>query len=395
MAAQGGFEELLGRVTTYPARVEALGGSLLTNLAMVAEIPAPTFHESARAQFLRDRLTEVGYQSCHIDAQGNVAALLPGSDEGTGEDAAPTPLLVAHLDTPAAGDLDHTVSLAPESAHGVAVADNALGVAALASLPAVLEELDVQPPGQIAVLASTGGLGDGDIRGLRFFLAHTDLAIDFGICVEGVQLGRLSHGSVGMIRGAITCRAPADEQPTAFGSAGAIPTLNEVIDGILALPMPARPKTSVVLSQVRGGSPSIRPAASATVHFVVRSEAGRQVTSLVRRINEIVAEVDAASAATVELNIVGRRQPGGLPFDHPLVARTHRIMRRLELQPHLTPSTSELAAFISEGVPAITLGMSFGHDVGTDKERVSIDAMYTGVAQLVAVIEAIEAGYCR
>lgn len=386
---------MLGRVAVYPARIEALSGSLLTNLSMVAEIPAPTFHESARAHFFCDRLSEVGYQNCHIDAQGNVAALLPTSADDDVADSAPTLLLVAHLDTPAAAEADHTVELSPELARGVAVADNALGLAALASLPTVLDELGIQPHGQIVALGSTGGLGEADNRGLRFFLEHTDVAIDFGICIEGVQLERLSHTSVGMIRGTISCRVPVDEPQAAFSSGGAIPPLSEVIDAILALPTPARPKTSVVLSQIKGGNTTIWPAPAATLHFVVRSESGRQVTTLLRRINEIVAEVDATAEASVELTIVARRQPGGLPFDHPLIARTRRIMRRLELQPQLIPSTSELAAFISAGVPAITLGLSRGHDVGTDSERVSIDDIYTGVAQVAAVIEAIEAGYCK
>ena len=70
-------------------------------------------------------------------------------------------------------------------------------------------------------------------------------------------------------------------------------------------------------------------------------------------------------------------------------------MQRLQLQPQLTPSTSELAAFISAGVPAVTLGVSRGHDVGTESERVSIDAVYTGVAQLAAIVEAIGAGHCQ
>ena len=394
VAARRSFDELLANVAGYPARLEPLGGSLLTNLAMIAEIPAPTFQEGARARFLQTRFAEVGYGNCSVDAEGNVTALLPSSPTDQSTSSAPTLLLVAHLDAQTAADVDHTVSLTSEAAYGAAVADNALGLATLASLPTLLKQLEVEPRVQIVALASTGGLGVGDIRGLRFFLDNTALSIGFGVCVEGVQLGRLSYSSIGMIRGTVSCAVPADAQLTAFGGGGAITVLNEVIDGILALPTPSRPKTSVVLSRVQGGSSGNRPATSAYLDFEIRSESGRVATSLLRHVARLVAEVRAAADATVELNIHARRQPGGLDFDHPLVAGTRRVMERLELPPRVSPSTSELAAFISAGIPAVTLGITTGHEVGTLSESVSIEAMYLGVAQLVAIIEAIGDGYC-
>ena len=50
-------------------------------------------------------------------------------------------LLVAHTDTPVAATVDHTVMVQPERVIGPSVADNALGLAVVAALPAVLERL--------------------------------------------------------------------------------------------------------------------------------------------------------------------------------------------------------------------------------------------------------------
>jgi tripeptide aminopeptidase len=398
--ARTGFEQLLKQVGAYPHVLGALRDSLLTNLAMIAEISAPTFEEAERAQFMQTRLAEVGYGDCSIDELGNVAGILANVGDrhpvaAAAEDEEPgTILLVAHLDSPPLSGAHGSVVLRPEAVSGEAVADNALGLAVLASLPTMLEEVGLRPRSQIVAVATSRALGLGDLRGIRFFLENTKLPVRFGVCIEGVQLGRLSFASLGMFRGSIRCSVPDVYDWSSFTGGGAIATLSDVLSKALALRIPTRPRTTIVLGRIAGGTAAGIAAATATVDFEIRSESGQVVASLLHDFGEIVSEVGAGSEADVTLTINARRRRSGLEFAHPLVSRTRRIMQQLELRPRLAPSTGELTAFIDKGVPAITIGMTTGSGLGSEHEQIEITPMYRGMAQLIGIIAAIDQGYC-
>ena len=115
---------------------------------------------------------------------------------------------------------------------------------------------------------------------MRFFLDHAKLPLQFGLCVEGVELGRLSYTSIGMIRGEISCEVPEEYDWTRFGAGGAISTLNDIISRMLEIPTPDRPRTAIVLGRIEGGTSASTIATRAALQFEVRSESGATVRQL-------------------------------------------------------------------------------------------------------------------
>ena len=386
-----GFESIVKRIGDLPEALHGLQDVLLANLAMIAEIPAPTFDEDARAAFVQERFAELGYSDCSMDEVGNVAGVLPG-DEGAADRNI---LLVAHTDTPVAATIDHTVMVQPERVIGPSVADNALGLAVVAALPTVLERLGLTLRSTVLGLACSRGLGRGNLEGVRFFLDHAKLPLQFGLCVEGVEIGRLSYTSIGMIRGEIACEVPEEYDWTRFGAGGAISTLNDIISRMLEIPTPDRPRTALVLGRIDGGTSASTIATRAALLFEVRSESGTTVRQLLQDISDIIEEVSLQTGADIRLNIFARRRPGGIAFTHPLVRRTRRVMRSLALTPRLSPSTSELSAFIDHRVPAVTVGLTSGESLGQRNEAVRIAPIYTGLAQLLGIVLAMDGGYCE
>jgi len=71
------------------------------------------------------------------------------------------------------------------------------------------------------------------------------------------------------------------------------------------------------------------------------------------------------------------------------------VMQSLALTPRLSPSTSELSAFIDQGVPAVTVGLTSGEALGQRNEAVRIAPIYTGLAQLLGIVLAMDGGYCE
>ncbi|HUZ18912.1 MAG TPA: peptidase [Spirochaetia bacterium] len=383
-----GIIDILEKLPLVQNRIHELRETILANLVMIGEIPAPTFQEAARVEFLVNRFTESGLQNCSTDEVGNALGILPG--RGGNRDI----LLVAHLDSEYDGKVDHSISVQQNSVSGPAVGDNALGAAALASLPFILEQLDIGLDSNLVLMGSSRSLGRGDIEGLRFFLGNSEVPITHGICVEGVMLGRISYSSIGLMRCEISYKVPEEYDWTRFGAVGAIVTLNEVMNRILEIPLPRRPRTSIVLGSIRGGAGYDTIATEASLRFEIRSESAELVASLSQRIGDIAAEVSANSGAEVAFNIFAQRKPGGIQFAHPLAVHALEIMKSLDIKPRISPSTSELSAFIDRGIPAVAIGLTNADDLGKLTERIAIEPIYTGIAQLIGLILAIDKGYC-
>jgi acetylornithine deacetylase/succinyl-diaminopimelate desuccinylase-like protein len=385
---QESLEGVLEQLPRYPKEIKKLSEQILANLVMVSEIPAPTFDEAERRRFLINRFTEYGLHNTSTDEVGNGLGILPG------EDPERYILIVAHMDTIFDKSVDHTVTVHPNQIEGPGVGDNSTGLAALVTLPVILDHLDIRLRSNLVLMGSSRSLGKGDIEGIRFFLSNKKIPIIAGLCVEGVEIGRLSYSSIGMMRCEIVCNVPQEYDWTRFGASGSIVTMNQVINRILALPLPKQPMTNIVLGQVEGGTSFNAIATHAILRFEIRSESEAMVQTLGQQIENIVEEVSALTDAEIFFNIISHRRPGGVSFDHPLPSCARAIMQRLGIKHRISPSTSELSAFIHNKIPAITVGITSGENLDKENETVRIEPIFKGISQLVTLIQAIDQGYC-
>ena len=382
------FQCILDELPRFRAAAAELREVLLANLVMFGEIPAPTFGETDRITFLQQRFCEHGLQDCSTDDVGNGFGVVAGQE---GEN---TILVVAHADTVFPESVDHTITLQKKKAVGPGVADNAIGLAVLASLPDLLEHLGLQLQSNLLLMGDVRSLGRGNLEGIRFFLENNRLPIRAGVCLEGVQLGRVTHRSHGMLRAEIGCRVPGKYDWTRFGTANAVLTLNEVINGINEIALPRRPKSSIVIGSIEGGTSFNAIPTVARLRLEIRSESAAMVTSIQQELQTLVAELSAESGSLVTFETIARREPGGIHFRHPLVTRTRAILRALGVKDRLAPSFSELSAFADKGVAAVTLGLTRGEHLNEISETLQIEPLATGVAQLLATLLAIDGGHC-
>jgi len=362
---------------------------LLANLVMIGEIPSSTSKEDNRIEFLLNRFNESGLPESSIDDCGNGIGVLNGTE---GENSI---LINAHADTVFSTKIDHTMQVASDKITGPGVADNSLGLAVLATLPYILEQLDIKLKNNLVLLGGVKSLGRGDLEGIRFFLDNNSFNIKNALCIEGVELGRLSYTSIGMLRGEITCKVPETYDWSRFGDASAILTLNEVINKINDMRLPKRPRTSVVMGSISGGSSFNTIAKEATLGFEVRSESSEVVDEVGKTIQDIAREVASKTGDEVELDIFANRRPGGIPYAHPLNECARSVMENLGIEPRLAPSTSELAALIDKKIPALTLGITSGDRIHKMDESVKIEPIYKGLAQLIGILIATDGGFCE
>jgi acetylornithine deacetylase/succinyl-diaminopimelate desuccinylase-like protein len=382
------FTDLLDELPLFERKLTGLSEIVLANLVMISEIPSPTFNEQRRVEFILNRMTDFGLQNTSTDEVGNALGVLPGR---IGRRHI---LIVAHLDTNIENSVDHSITVQTNRVYGPGVGDNGLGLAVVTTLPSILEHLELELNANLVLVGSARSLGRGNIEGLRFFLSNTDLPISAGICVEGVKLGRLSYSSIGMMRCEISYTVPEEYDWTQFGAVGSIVVINDVINRILEIPVPKRPRTSIMLGSVRGGTTFDKMATTAVLQFEIRSESNEMVQEIRDQIDHIVAEVSSHTGAEVSFDVFAQRKPGGIPFIHPLAKNAMEIIRKLEVRPRISPSTSELSALIDKNIPALTIGLTDGENMTQPGESIAIDPIYKGISQLLGLILAIDRGYC-
>lgn len=385
------FNTLCRRLPALTDRLAGVREIFLANVVMLSEIPAPTFKEEMRAAFLRQRFAETGLLSTSFDEMNNVVGVYPGKGEASKKTNI---LVVAHLDTQFPATIDHSVTITPRSVIGPGVCDNGVGLAVLATLPYMLESMHWTLESDLVLLGATRSLGRGNLEGLRFFLKHNRLPCRAGVCVEGVQLGRLSIMSVGMLRGEITVTVPDQYDWTSFEARGAVALITEVVRRMLAIPLPRKPRSTIVLGSIEGGTSFARTATKAVLRFEIKSESSDIVRNVAATIDDICIELSAESRAQVAMDVLARREPGGIPFAHPLARRARAVMKALDIPLTTSPSTSELSTFIESGIPAITLGVTAGKDLNSTAEKADIDTATTGLAQIMGVLAAIDQGFC-
>ncbi|MBF9015601.1 MULTISPECIES: peptidase dimerization domain-containing protein [unclassified Oceanispirochaeta] len=381
--------EILERLPEYEEAVEKIKETLLTNLIMISEIPAPTFEEQDRNNFLLNRFTEYNLLNCSSDEKGNALGIIPGKSRDSNI------LVIAHMDTIFPSSIDHTITVQPDKVIGPGVGDNGLGLATLATLPMILDKLGIEFESNLILMGSSKSLGNGDIEGLRFFMDNFKKPITAGICLEGVKLGRLSYSSIGMLRGELNYEVPEEYDWTRFNSVGAIVNMNEMINKILEIPLPRKPKTSIVLGSIRGGTSYNTIPTKASLKFEVRSESEEMVEDLAVRIRSLADEMTSMTGAMVNFIEMARRRPGGTQFSHSLNKTSRAILERLGVTPRLSPSTSEVSAFIDKNIPAVTIGLTDGEHLGEMDEMIQIEPMKKGIAQLIALLQAVDKGYCN
>ena len=352
---------------------------ILTNLVMISEQPAPTFKEVERSQIFCERVKAgKNLAQCGMDEIGNGVGILSGSNPDKNI------LVISHLDTHFSETYNHQVSIQPEQVNGIGIADNGLGCAVNAALPMFFEKLHYQPNANIIFMGSTRSLSSGNLEGLQFFLDQGKRKINYGICLESLELGRISHTSHGILRGSIIYKSHSERGNNE--NTGALYYLTEIINSLLAYPLPSRPKTVISLTSIRAGHAFNRMATEGNLNLEIRGEDSKIIEELLEFIRDLADEYSSRTDAEITFQLFSVRMPGGIPYRSPLVRSTRNILERLGVQPQIYPSRSELAALLMRDIPSVTIGLTSGDNTDSKDETIYINLMKKGICQLLLLL---------
>lgn len=351
----------------------------------VQAIPAPTFAEERRAEFVAEQLSALGLPGVRLQPEGpNVLAEWPGRV------ASPALLVSAHLDTvfPAPTVLD--ARREGRRLAGPGIGDNSLGVAGLLLLAQALAERGEPTPIPLILLANAGEEGLGDLHGMR--LAVDALRPRLGAClvIEGSKQGAwpVTHLALGSRRYRVWATAPGGHSWGDFGRPSALHLLVDLAAELIRIPLPARPRSSFNLGTLSGGSSVNSIAEQAELLFDLRSEDETTLAGLADWLEAACARhaaKAAAGGAQIRWERVGDRPAGGIPAQHPLVRLAVDALRRSGVPAEriaLRRSSTDANLPLARGLPAVTIHLAEGGDAHRLDEWVDLTDLGIGMDQL-------------
>jgi tripeptide aminopeptidase len=350
----------------------------------IQQVPAPTFDEMKRGEFVRGLFADEGLQDVSMDEVGNVYGRWT-MDDGPSK----KPLIVsAHLDTVFPHETNLQVKRDGDKIFGPGLGDNSLGVAALFGLLWLLRERNIQPVGDLWFVANVGEEGLGDLRGMKAVVERFGADIQAYLVLEGLALGHVYHRAVGVKRYRVTARTTGGHSWSDYGKPSAIHELAKLVVQLSSLELPNRPRTTMNVGKISGGTSVNVIAAEANFDLDLRSEGQESLAELIWRAEQLIHNANRPGVS-VEAEVIGQRPAGEISPHHPLVKLGEECLREQGINPVLTSGSTDANIPLSKGYPAVVLGISSGGSAHTVQEFIQADPVGKGMEQLVNFVRRV------
>ncbi len=344
----------------------------------IQQIPAPTFSESQRADYVFQEMTRLGMPEVSRDATGNVYAGRPG-----GSDLCL--VLTAHLDTVHRSETALPLERSHERISGPGIGDNSLGVAALLGIARHIKETEEALGGQVWLVGNVCEEGLGNLTGMQAVVEHFDAQAGAYIVLEGLGLGQVCHRGLGVLRYRVTAETAGGHAWGNYGTPSAIHELAGVISAITALPVARKPRTSLNVGVIQGGTSINTIASSAWFELDLRSEDQTTLTRLANRVKRLV-KARVRPGMKMKIEPIGSRPAGGIRPSHPLVKLTLETLAELNVSANLEIGSTDANYALSKGFPAVCLGITTGGNPHTVNEFIDVAPVQTGLEQILQII---------
>lgn len=356
--------------------------NLMLEMAIaIQKIPAPTFEEGERAEFVHARFLEEGLQDVSMGEAGNVLARLPGGGA--------QPLVVsAHLDTVFPRETDLRLTRDIDRIQGPGIGDNSMGIATLFGLVWTLRARGTRLPGDVWFIANTGEEGLGDLRGMKAIVERFGAHVTGYLIVEGMALGNIYHRAVGVQRYRISAQTAGGHAWSDYGQPSAVHELAGLTARITSLALPLAPRTTLNVGRISGGTSINTVAADASLELDMRSESPKGLAELVSQVDALIQAANKPGVH-VEAESIGRRPGGSIPADHPLVELALVCTKAQGIEPSLIGGSTDANVPLNLGLPAVVMGVTTGGGAHTLGEFIDIEPVGRGMDALVGFVEKV------
>lgn len=327
----------------------------------VCRVPAPTFLERERADWIVAQLRHLGWDA-NLDRAGNVVALPEPHSTG------PYVALTAHLDTVLAPRSKEDISVDADGRfRGPGISDNGAGLAALL---AIARALKCCSPAEgwhsnVLLVANVGEEGEGNLSGMRYLCKQSPLGKEIAafLVLDGASTDHITSRALGSRRFEVTFTGPGGHSWSDYGAGNPVHALGRVIALFSEARLNGSPKSSINVGFIEGGTSvnAIPPLARAKVD--IRSESNEKMdelvdllTAAIERSLEIENQRATGGKVTVKIREIGSR-PAATVADHsPILSYVRAVDSHLGIRSHLECASTDANIPMSLGIPAVSIG---------------------------------------
>ncbi len=364
----------------------------------LCRLPAPTFFEQRRAEWMQSALSALGWTT-QIDRAGNVLAQLPGTPA-----SAPLVALTAHLDTVLAPQVPEDVRIDErQRMTGPGVADNGAGLAGLLAVARAVPafKLFAGLDSQLLLVANVGEEGEGNLNGMRYLCRPSPLAsrIRSFLVLDGPSTDRITAEALGSRRYEIVVSGPGGHSWSDFGTANPVHALSRAVTLFVDIQAPRAVSSgsgrfSFNFGVIDGGTTVNSIPASARVKVDLRSEDPALLDALAQALAQALDEAllvenehATAGKVTARRKETGSRPWGALPASSPLLDYVRAVDSELGIRSTMDCASTDANVPLSLGLPALSTGAGGeGGGAHTTAEWYSPEGRALGLRRIILLL---------
>ena len=336
----------------------------------LCRIPAPTFFEEKRAEWMVEQFRALGWEA-KLDRAGNVIATLPGYRDSPGV------AVTAHLDTVLAPRTPQDIKVLGDGRMaGPGVADNGAGLAALLALAAVWK---ASPPardpslpdlvGAPMLVANVGEEGEGNLSGMRYLCRQPGSRARAFLVLDGPGTEHITSRALASQRFEIAVTGPGGHSWRDAANGNPVHALSLAVAlftaqaGLPDTPGVENPRSSFNFGVFEGGTSVNSIPAEARAKIDLRSESPGRIEKMAAMLAgalEKAVETENArgngARVTGRMKEIGSRPSGELAGDAPLLEAVRAVDTYLGIRSHLDCSSTDANIPLSLGLLAASIG---------------------------------------
>jgi tripeptide aminopeptidase len=323
----------------------------------LCRIPAPTFFEQKRAEWIAARFRDLEWDA-KIDRAGNVVATLKSD--------APQIALTAHLDTVLAPRTAEDIKISADGKlFGPGVSDNGAGLSALLAIAAAwkaakpLEDAPLTP----VLIANVGEEGEGNLSGMRYVCRNGATSrIKAFLVLDGPGTDRITSQALASRRFDVTITGPGGHSWSDYGVGNPVHALARAVTLFTDRAPSTGPRSSFNFGLIEGGTSINSIPSEARAKVDLRSESAGRIDEMAAllsvAVDESIAMENSRGTGRVAAKIkeIGSRPGGGLAPDAPILEYMRAVDAHLGIRSHLDCSSTDANIPLSLGIPAISIG---------------------------------------
>jgi len=366
----------------------------------LCRIPAATFFEQQRAEWLRAQFELLGWRAT-LDRAGNVLACF-GAEENE-----PLVMLSAHLDTVIAPSRPEEIYFGPDGRlFGPGSSDNGSGLAALLAIARVLQETAElhSLASCLLLVANVGEEGEGNLSGMRYLCrpAPQLARLKAFVILDGPSTEHVTAQALASRRFDISFAGPGGHSWNDYGTPNPVHALSDTISSFTEsaearLTGRRKARCSYNFGIIEGGTSINSIPASARAKLDVRSDdpaslddLAALLTTAVERGLERENRNTRGTRLTAKIKDLGSRPGGRLPESAPLLRTIQAVDAYLNIRSRADCASTDANVPLSMGLPAISIGAGGqGGGAHTAQEWYHSDQRELGLRRILVLLAAL------